>query len=215
MQDVLDNDCEDDLEQSNVSKQVTARDQSTYRDKPPLSDDKASSSLDYSKGSSRIYDKGKNEEHFAYGHNIFGDLKAVVASLARVSKAGSDPEASQKLKAELSFRLDELRDLKVMESAIEAISLDENSDSRDSDLLNGILRVALRFTNSSSVAAFVAVLSQFASTVARMPQDLFVSVCTWLDESFVKLNIQDLSRLLWAFGNMKQVPEKSFANNLA
>jgi hypothetical protein len=218
VQDSLDNNCESpspnyDSEPSTVSEQVTAQERTTHREQSTLPDNTASSFPDYHSGSSCIDGHGEKEEPFLCDHNVSRDLNAIVASLASVSKA--EAEMYHKLKAELSVRLEEMWDLKVMERAIEAIACHENHDSRDSDLLNGIMRAALRFTNSSSVVEFVAVMCQFASTDARMPQDLFVSVCMWLSECFVGLKMQDLSRLIWAFGNMEQIPEKSFANNLA
>lgn len=210
MQAFLDNNCEvpcPNSELSTVSKQVAVHEQSTHRDQPTLQHNTQSRSHN---DSSSVADRLYRKEPFVPGHKASQDLKAIVESLAK-----ADPEVYQELKAELSVRLDELRDLKVMERAIEAISSHEKHDARDSDLLNGIMRAALQSTNSSSVVEFVAVLCQFAGSDARMPQDLFMSVCMWLNESFVRLNIQDLTRLVWAFGSMEQVPEKLFADNLS
>ena len=120
--------------------------------------------------------------------------KELVQSLRELSLSpDADMGQAHALKGKLLSCLEELRDLRIIDNAVEAVSRLGLKSAADLDLLHGLVRTALQLTNTKTVALFVAVLCEFAVTEAKMPDKLFCEMCRRLAEVFKVLSVQDLS----------------------
>ena len=142
--------------------------------------------------------------------------KELVQSLRELSLSpDADMGQAHALKGKLLSCLEELRDLRIIDNAVEAVSRLGLKSAADLDLLHGLVRTALQLTNTKTVALFVAVLCEFAVTEAKMPDKLFCEMCRRLAEVFKVLSVQDLSRLFWAFGMMVRTPDNILGDEMA
>ena len=142
--------------------------------------------------------------------------KEIIERLRILSSSIHDADMSeiQSLKLQLSKCLRNLRDCRLIVSAIESVSLIGLKSAADSELLHALMRESLKFAEVN-IAGLVSVLCEYARANEALPDTLFSAVCNKLEKTFKGLSTQDLSRLFWALGTMRRVPNRSLAESLA